>query len=153
MTIIKLIGVLVDILYEITSEHKAKRGVKKYLLHCQSALYGKMVASMLYYCKFIKSFTSIGFDINPYDPCVATNVIDNSQMTICFNVDGWKLSHCKSKANDWMINCLRQEYESIFEDGSGNMSVIQGKVHEYPGMTLDYTAFGHVRIIMLSYIE
>ena len=31
------------------------------------------------------------------------------------------------------------------------MSVSQDKVHEYLGMTLDYTVCGQVRIMMLSY--
>jgi hypothetical protein len=76
-----------------------------------------MVASLLYYCKFTKSLTEIGFKINPYDPCVANKMIEGKQMTICFHVDDFKLSHCKSKVMDKMIEwLLRQEYESIFED-------------------------------------
>ena len=51
-----------------------------------------------------------------------------------------------------MIKWLQQEYESIFEDGSGKMSVRRGKVHEYLGITLDYTVHGQVRITMFSYI-
>ena len=33
------------------------------------------------------------------------------------------------------------------------MSVSRCKIHEYIGMTLDYTVCGHVRITMTSYIE
>ena len=112
-----------------------------------------MVANLLYYCKFTKSLTRIGFEINPYDPCVTNKVIESSQMTICFHIDGCKMSHRKSKANDCMTKWLCQEYESIFEDGSEEMSVIQGKVHEYLGMALDYTVCGQVRITMSSYTE
>ena len=76
-----------DILCKISSDYKAyetrdKRGVKNLLLLCQNALYGTMVASLLYYRKFTKSLTSIGFEINPYDSCVANKVIDGSYMTI-----------------------------------------------------------------------
>ena len=74
-------------------------------------------------------------------------------MTILFHVDDCKLSHFERKANDCMIKWLCQEYESIFEDGSGKMSVSQGKVHEYLGMNLDHTVHGQVRITMMSYIE
>jgi hypothetical protein len=35
-----------------------------------------------------------------------------------------------------MIKDLRQEYESIFEDGSGAMTVSRGKIQKYPGITL-----------------
>jgi hypothetical protein len=112
-----------------------------------------MVASLLYYRKFVKSLTDIDFVINPYDPCVANKMIKGEQMTICFHVDDCKLSHRKRKVMDRMIKYLHQEYESIFEDGSGAMTVSRGKVHKYLGMTLDYTVRGRVKIsIMFDHI-
>jgi hypothetical protein len=52
-----------------------------------------------------------------------------------------------------MIDWLWQEYESIFEDGSGQMTVSRGRVHKYLGMTLDYTVCGQVNISMFNYID
>jgi hypothetical protein len=52
------------------------------MVQCQNALYGTMVASFLYYSKFVKSLMDIGFIINPYDPCVANKIIEDTQMTI-----------------------------------------------------------------------
>jgi hypothetical protein len=46
-----------------------------------------MVASLLYHRKFTKSLTDNGFELNPYDPCVANKMIEGEQMTICFHVD------------------------------------------------------------------
>jgi hypothetical protein len=159
MAIIKLHGVLVDILVEMAPNvYKLyattdKKGVKQLLVQCQNALYGTMVASLLYYRKFTKSLTEIGFELNPYDPCVANKVIEGKQMTICFHVDDCKLSHRQPKVMDKMIKWLRQEYESIFEDGSGAMTVSRGKVHTYLGMTLDYTVRGQVKITMIGYVD
>jgi hypothetical protein len=119
-----------------------KKGMKQLLVQCQNALYGTMVASLLYYHKFTKSLTSVRFAINPYDPCMANKIVDGTQMTICFHVDDCKLSHHSSRANDNMIDWLHQEYESIFEDGSREMTVSRGRVHKYLGMTLDYTVCG-----------
>jgi hypothetical protein len=122
MAIIKIHGVLVDIIVQIAPDvYKSyvttdKNGMKQLLVHCQNALYGTMVASLLYYCKFTKSLTSVGFEINLYDSCVANKTVNGTQMTICFHVDDCKLSHCISRANDNMIDWLQQEYESIFED-------------------------------------
>ena len=53
IVIIKIRGVLVDILCRISSDYKAyvtreKRGVKQLLLHCQNTLNGTMVSSLLY---------------------------------------------------------------------------------------------------------
>ena len=56
--------------------------------------------------------------MNPYDPCVANRMVDNKQQTVCFHVDDCKLSHVDPKANDRLIEALKDEYESIFEDGS-----------------------------------
>ena len=74
-------------------------------------------------------------------------------MTICYHVDDCKLSHHRSKVNDQMIKWLRKEYESIFEDGSGKMTVSRGKVHKYLGMTLDYTVRGQVQITIIDFLE
>ena len=60
--------------------------------------------------------------------------------------------HRERKSNGRMLKWLQQEYEIIFDNGSGKISVIQGKVHKYLVMTLDYTVSGKVRITMLSYI-
>jgi hypothetical protein len=112
-----------------------------------------MVASLLYYRKFVKSLTDIDFVINPYDPCVTNKMIEGNQMTICFHVDDCKLSHRKTKVMDSMIEYLRQEYESIFKDGSGAMTVSRGKIHKYLGMTLDCTVHGQVKIAMFDYVD
>ena len=45
------------------------------------------MASLLYYRKFHDSLKSIGFEFNPYDPCVANKIINGNQMTIRFHVD------------------------------------------------------------------
>jgi hypothetical protein len=155
MAIIKICGVLVDILVKIAKSYVTtdKKGTKQLLVQCQNALYGTMVASLLYYRKFTKSLTSVRFKINPYDPCVANKIVAGTQMTICFHADDCKLSHRSSRANDNIIDWLHQEYESIFEDGSGKMTVSRGRVHKYLRMTLDYTVRGRVNILMFDYVD
>jgi hypothetical protein len=146
----------VDILVEISPDvYKSyvsndKKGLKQLLVQCQNALYGTMVASLLYYQKLVKSLMYIDFVINPYDPFVANKMIEGNHMTVCFHVDDCKLSHRKTNDMDSMIEYLRQEYESIFKDGSGSMTVSRGKIHKYIGMTLDYTVCGQVKITMFD---
>ena len=71
MAFIKIQGVLVYILVEIAPDvYKDyvtldKKGKKQLLVHFHNALYGTMVASLLYYRKFVKSLTDIGFFLNP----------------------------------------------------------------------------------------
>jgi len=159
MAIIKLRGVLVDILEAIAPDvytpyvTKDRKGEKQLIVQCHNAIYGTMIAALLYYRKFTKSLTDNGFIINPYDPCVGNKMIEGKQMTICFHVDDCKLSHVDARVNDRMIEWLREEYESIFEDGSGKMTVSRGKVHTYLGMKLDYSVKGQVSLSMLEYID
>jgi hypothetical protein len=159
MAIIKICGVLVHILIQIAPNvYKSyvttdKKGMKQLLVQCQNALYGTMVPSLLYYHKFTKSLMSVSIKINPYNLCVANKTVNHAQMTIFFHVDDCKLSHHSSRANDNMIDWLQQEYESIFEDRSGQMTVSRGRVHKYLRMTLDYTIHGQVNISMLDYIN
>jgi hypothetical protein len=109
MAFINIRGVLVDILVEIAPciyksyVSRYKKGMKQLMVQCQNAMYGTMVASLLYYRKFVKSLTDFGFIINPYDPCVANNIIEGKQMTICFHVEDCKLSQRKKKVMDTMI--------------------------------------------------
>ena len=129
---IQLCGVIVDILLSIALDvyrsyiTTDSKGNKQLIVQCQNALYGTMIASLLYYHKFVKSLTDIGFELNPYNPCVANKMIEGHQMTICFHVDNCKLSHKKSQCNDKMIKYLQKKYESVFEDGSGKMKVSHG---------------------------
>ena len=74
-------------------------------------------------------------------------------MTIFFHVDDCKLSYKSSRKMDRMIEYLRKEYESIFEDGSGKMTVKRGKVHEYLGMKIEYSEPGQAKVAMLNYVE
>ena len=112
-----------------------------------------MLAILIVYHKFTKSLIDIGFEINPYDPCVTNKIIDGSKMTICFHVDDCKLSNRKCKINYRMTKWLCQEKKGIFKDGSGKMSASRGNIHDYLGMNLDYIVYGKVRIATNSYIE
>jgi hypothetical protein len=135
MAFINIRGILVDVLVEIAPEayksyvSQDKKRNKKFLVQCQNSLYGTMVTSLLYYRKFVKSLTDIDFIINLYDSCVANKIIEGEQITIYVHVDDCKLSHRNKTVMDRMIGYLRQEYESIFEDGSRAMTVSRGKIH------------------------
>jgi hypothetical protein len=159
MAIIKIQGILVDMLVDIAPEVYTPyvttdiKGVKQVIVQCLNAINGTMMASLMYYKKFCASLLSVGFTFNPYDPCVANKQIAGKQMTICFHVDDCKLSHASPKIISKMIKWLRQEYESIFEDGTGKMTVNRGKVHTYLGMKIDYSSPGLVKISQFEYIE
>jgi hypothetical protein len=54
----------------------------------QKALYGLMRASLLFYRKLQKELEEYGFEVNPYDPCVANKMTDSAkQMSFVWHVD------------------------------------------------------------------
>jgi hypothetical protein len=46
------------------------KGIKSLLVECYNAIYGTMVAGLLYHRKFLSSLKNGGFMVNPYDSCV-----------------------------------------------------------------------------------
>ena len=130
-----LISIAPDVYAPYVTTNK-KTGQKVLIIKCLNAVYGTMVAALLYYKKFVKSLKSKGFKLNPYDPCVAHKIVGGKQVTMCFHFDDFKPSHKNPRVIDKTINWLRDEYETIFEDGSGAMKVHRGKVYKYLGMGL-----------------
>jgi hypothetical protein len=72
---------------------------------------------------------------------------------MCFHVYNCKISHVTLKVIDKMIEWLRLEYENVFKDGTGQMTVHCGKTHKYLGMTLDYSHPNQCRVTMIDYVD
>ncbi len=110
-------GPQVDILVSIAPDvygpyvSTNKSGKKVLIVECLNAIYGRMVAALLYYKKFVKSLTKHGFKLNPHDGCVANNIVKGKQVTICFHVDDCKISHEYSEVVDEMIKYSRMAQE------------------------------------------
>jgi hypothetical protein len=103
--ITKIRGSLVDILTEICpgiyDDYVIKEGKQKILyVRMLMALYGMLVASILYYKKFRNDIESIGFEVNPYDICVANRTTRGKQHTVTWHVDDVKSSHVDSEVNN-----------------------------------------------------
>ena len=78
--VMKITGVLVDILVKLAPEVYAayvvyENGKKVLYVEVLQALYGMLVAAILWYKEFKKTLESIGFKFNPYDPCVANRIV------------------------------------------------------------------------------
>jgi hypothetical protein len=65
------------------------------------AFYGMLIASLVFYNKLRKDLESIGFKVNPDDPCVVNRTIKGKQHTVTWHaVDDLKSSHVDPKVND-----------------------------------------------------
>ncbi len=111
-------------------------------MQCLNAVYGTMVAALLYYKKFVKNLTKQGYKINLYYGCVANKVVKGKQVKICFHIDDCKISHKSSAVIDHTVAWLRVKYKSIFKDGLGQTKVHKGKTHNYLGMSFDFSHKG-----------
>ena len=111
----------------------------------QKALYGMLKSALLFYRKLVTDLTNMGFELNPYDPCVANKIVDGKQLTVSWHVDDLTLSHVSESAIMDVITNLKSIYGM-------NLKETIGPIQEYLGMTFDYTASGTVEISMDKYI-
>ncbi len=149
------VDILVSIALDVYGPYVmvAKKGKKQLLAQCLTALYGTMVASLLYYKKFVKSLKSKGFKLNPYDPYVASKQVKGEQLTVCFHLDDCKISHLIPNIVAKIIEWLQTEYENLFEYGTGQMKVQHGKTHKYLGMSLYFSHVNQCRVTMIDCID
>ncbi len=87
-----------------------------------------------------------GFEINPYDPCVANKMVNGSQTTIRWHVDDLMISHLKQED----IMQVVQQIKDIYGE---NLKENVGTVHDYLGMTFDYSYGKEVGINMWDFLK
>ena len=99
----KIRGVCVDILCEIDPiywDYMVTKGNQKVLCgHNTQAIYGMLVSAMLFYCKLTEALLSYGFELTPYDLCVANKMVNSEQLTVCWHMDDLKSSHINPKVD------------------------------------------------------
>jgi len=149
----KIRGALVDILlemdYEKYGEFVTIEGKTKVLYVIMSkALYGMLESALLYYKKFRKDMESIGYEINPYDPCVANKMIRGKQHTVCWHVDDLKSSHVDPKVNDEFLKWLNIKYGDVIP-----VKATRGKRHDYLAMFLNFNQDATVTVDMCYYVK
>ena len=110
------------------------------------ALYGLLKSALLFYKKLVSELTEMGFELNPYDPCVANKIVNGTQMTVTWHVDDLKISHKDPAEVTKFILSLGKIY-------GPKMTVSRGKVHDYLGMDLDYSTPKAAKISMIKYLN
>lgn len=149
----KLEGTLALLLIE-TDKDK----YEKYLTHehgkpiiyvqLTKALYGTLQAALLFWRDLSSKLTELGFELNPYDSCVANKVVNGQQCTVLWHVDDIKISHADMDVVETVLAQLNAQYGK-----EAPLVVTRGTVHEYLGMTLDYGITGKCRICMTDYVN
>jgi hypothetical protein len=114
--IMRLRGKLTELVVKVAPEIYTKYVIINYkgetvlYVRLLNALYGIMKAALLYYQRFVTDLKSIGFEINPYDPCVANKIVKGKQLTVVWHVDDLKVSHVSSNIVTKMADWLKSTY-------------------------------------------
>ena len=113
------------------------------------ALYGTLQAALLFWQK-LSAFLidKRGFEQNEYDWCVINKMIEGKQCTIAWYVNDIKMSHAKQEVLENLLTSLNEEFGK-----EAPLMVTQGKVHDYLGMTFDYSTPGKVKITMPDFVQ
>lgn len=114
----------------------------------KKALYGTLQAALLFWQDLTSKLVKWGFEINPYDTCVANKMVDGKQCTVLWHVNDIKISHVSLDIVESVLKLLSEQYGR-----EAPLVVTRGRVHEYLGMTLDYSEAHKCKIRMSDYIE
>ena len=148
----RITGLMVDLLIEIDKSYKQfvvyERGGKVIYVEFLRALYGTLRAARLFWEKLTSVVKSWGFEINPYDSCVANKTINGHQCTLTWHVDNLKISHKDPAVVTQIIEDLNNTFATL-----GELSISRGKRHDYLGMWLDFSEPGTLMVDMQLYIQ
>jgi Reverse transcriptase (RNA-dependent DNA polymerase) len=114
----------------------------------KKALYGTLQAALLFWKHLSGNLLELGFELNPYDSCVANKVFNGKQCTILWHVDDIKISHVDQNVIETILTHLTSVYGK-----EAPLVVTRGDVHDYLGMTLDYSETGKCKVKMNDYIS
>jgi len=150
---VRLEGVMAEMLAKVDPKLYKKylvdeKGKKVMYVQLQKALYGTLSAAMLFWKDLSGRLKQEGFVQNPYDRCVVNKIVDGKQCTVLWHVDDLKISHVSSGVVSDVIAKLNSWYGEITP-----VTVTRGDIHEYLGMTIDYSTPGKVHIRMDDYTE
>jgi hypothetical protein len=150
---VRLEGPLAELLTKVDpeaySEYLVKeRGKTVMYVQLQKALYGTLTAAMLFWKDLSGHLASEGFVANPYDSCVMNKMVKGKQCTVLWHVDDLKVSHVDKEVTDGVLKALNEKYGK-----ETPLTVTYGDLHDYLGMTIDYSEEGKVAIRMEDYIK
>ena len=75
-------------------------------------------------------------------------MVNSEQLTVCGHVDDLKSSHINPKANNEFLQWIKDTFGQLRE-----VKTTQGLLHDYLGMTLDYSVPGQVSTDMSHYVK
>ena len=147
--VVKLQGKIVDILCDRNPSYRKfvvqEKGGATLYMQLLKALYGCIKSALLWYELFSGTLIGMGFELNPYDNCVANKKIEDKQCTIAWWVDDNFMSHMKPE----VLTKVIEDIEAKF----GKMSVTRGDEHVFLGIKIRFPRDGTVGIKVDNYLR
>ena len=150
---LKMQGQMAELLVKLNPKlyrkHVQTEGGKTVLhVELRKALYGTLRAALLFWRKLTEKLKEWGFEINPYDWCVANKTVNGKQCTILWHVDDLKISHVDPQVVTDVISQLDGKFGK-----EAPLTITRGKIHDYIGMSIEYDNANSVQITMIDYIK
>ncbi len=106
-----------------------------------------MRASLLFYRKLRKELEGYGFEVNPYNPCVASKMTDaGEQLTVVWHVDDL-MATCE---NDFELRKFSCYLGRIY---GPKLSMHTGRKHDYLGVDMEFMDDGLLEVSMFKYLR
>lgn len=141
-------GTIIDVLCNVNLSYKnyitTINGERSLYVKLTKGIYGIMKGAILWYKIFTTCLLENGFELNPYDPCVANKMVNNKQCTICWHVDDTKISHKDPKVVDEVLEMLQEHF--------GELAIVRGNKHLFVGMNFEIKN-KQLHIAMPEYIK
>jgi hypothetical protein len=145
----ELVEMMIQIAPEVYRKYVSvdKKGTKILYVKLQKALYGLMLASLLFYRKLRKELEAYGFEINPYDPCVTNKMTEaGKQLTVIWHVDDL-MGSCEDDFELTKFSCyLAKIY-------GPKLRMHMGCKHEYLGVEMEFNKDSTLDVSMFKYLQ
>ena len=146
----RLDGKMVDILCELDSAYlpyvvKSDKG-NYIVVNLDRALYGCVESAKLWYEDLKGTLEKAGFTMNPVDECVFNRGKGDDQCTVAMHVDDLLITSKQVNTIDKLITELKGRYTE-------GVTVHEGDIISYLGMTFDWSKPGEVKVTQEGYIQ
>ena len=116
------------------------------VVQLDKALYRTVEAAVLWYKGLKSTLTEDGFVENAYDVCVLNKLgRDGKQITVTLHVDDLMVTCETEDTLHQLVTLLTKKYKEV--------TVNEGLILNYLGMTMDFTTEGEVRITMANCVD
>jgi hypothetical protein len=115
------------------------------VVRLKKALYGCIESAQLWHKHLSNTLTEYGFIANDQDTCVFNKNTNGEQITVVIYVDDIMITCTNRNYIDNLLTYLEEKYKTI--------TVNEGTIHSYLGMSLDFSINKQVKITMEGYIN